>query len=75
MKTLGTLIAVVVVAFAGVFAFYWWDRGSLEEAGREMDEGLAQIDRTTEPLQESIEDVGDATVQSIERATDGDDRT
>lgn len=75
MKTLGTVIAVVAVAFAGVFAFYWWDRGSLEEAGREMDSGLAKIDRTTEPLQDTIGEVGDATVQSIERATDGDDAT
>ncbi len=75
MKTLGTIITVVVVAFVGVFAFFWWDRGSMEEAGREMDAGLSQIDRTTEPLQETMEDVGDATVQSIERATDGDDRT
>lgn len=75
MKALGTLVAVIFVAFAGVFAFYWWDRGSLEEAGAEMDKGLAEIDRTTKPLQESVEDVGEATVQSINRATDGDDRT
>lgn len=75
MKALGTLVAVIFVAFAGVFAFYWWDRGSLEEAGAEMDKGLAEIDRTTKPLQESVEDVGHATVQSINRATDGDDRT
>lgn len=75
MKTLGTIVTVIVVAFVGVFAFLWWDHGSLEAAGRDMDEGLAQIDRTTEPLQQSMEEVGDATVQSIERATDGDDRT
>lgn len=75
MKALGTLIAVIVVAFAGVFAFYWWDRGSLQEAGAEMDEGLAEIDRTTEPLQRSMEELGDATVESINRATDRDDDT
>lgn len=75
MKTLGTMFTVLVVAFVGVFAFLWWDHGSLEGAGRDMDAGLSQIDRTTEPLQESMGDVGEATVQSIERATDGDDRT
>lgn len=75
MKALGTLIAVIVVAFAGVFAFYWWDRGSLQAAGAEMDEGLAEIDRTTEPLQKSMEELGDATVESINRATDRDDDT
>lgn len=75
MKTLGTIATVLVVAFVGVFAFLWWDHGSMEEAGRDMDEGLAQIDRTTAPLQETMEDVGEATVQSFERATDGDDRT
>ena len=75
MRTLGTIVAVFVIAFAGVFAFYWMDRGSMEEAGREMDAGLSQIDRTTEPLQQSMEEMGEATVQSLERATDGDDRT
>lgn len=75
MKTLGTILAVFVVAFAGVFAFYYMERGSMAGAGAEMDEGLARIDRSTEPLQESMEEMGDATVQTIERATDGDDRT
>ena len=70
MKALGTVIAVVVLAFVGIFAFYWWDRGSMQEAGAEMDEGLAEIDRTTEPLQRSMGELGEATVESINRATE-----
>jgi hypothetical protein len=40
-----------------------------------MDEGLAKIDRTTEPLQDSLGKVGDGVKDTVDNATDGDDRT
>jgi hypothetical protein len=75
MRPLVAIVMIIVVAFVGVLGFYWLRDGSLESAGREMDEKLGAIDRTTEPLQETIGDVGEATGETIERATDGDDDT
>jgi hypothetical protein len=40
-----------------------------------MDKNLAGIDRTTEPLQESLGQVGDGVKETVDNATDGDDRT
>ena len=48
---------------------------SLESAGREMDSNLSKIDSTTEPLQDSVKGVGDGVKETIENATDGDDKT
>ena len=70
----GLLVAIAVV-FIGVLAFYWMRDGSLESAGREMDEKLEGIDRTTQPLQDSIGEVGDGVKETIDNATDGDDKT
>jgi hypothetical protein len=75
MRILGGLLLVLVVGFVGVLGFYWMRDGSLESAGREMDENLAGIDRTTEPLQDSIGEVGDGIKATVDNATDGDDRT
>jgi hypothetical protein len=75
MRVLGAILLVLVVGFVGVLGFYWMRDGSLEEAGREMDENLAGIDRSTEPLQESVGEVGDGIKKSVDNATDGDDRT
>ena len=40
-----------------------------------MDSNLSKIDSTTEPLQDSVKGVGDGVKETIENATDGDDRT
>lgn len=75
MRVIGGLILVVAVAFFGVLGFYWMRDGSLESAGREMDTNLQKIDKTTEPLQESVKGVGDGVKETIENATDGNDHT
>lgn len=75
MRLLGSIVLILAVLFLGVMGFYWLRDGSLQSAGREMDENLAGIDRTTQPLQDAVGDVGDATKETVDRATDGDDRT
>jgi hypothetical protein len=75
MRIIGALLLVLVVGFIGVLGFYWMRDGSLEEAGREMDENLAGIDRTTQPLQDSVGEVGDGIKKTVDNATDGDDGT
>ena len=75
MRFLGTIVIVLAVVFLGVMGFYWMRDGSLQSAGREMDKDLAGIDRTTEPLQDAVGNVGEATKETVGRATDGDDRT
>lgn len=75
MRVLVTIFAVLGVAFIGVMGFYWMRDGSLQSAGAEMDKNLAGIDRTTQPLQESIGQVGDGVKETVDNATDGDDRT
>ncbi len=75
MRLLATIILVLAVGFLGVMGYYWIREGSLEEAGRELDEDLAGVDRATEPLQDSLGDLGDASQETVDRATDGDDRT
>lgn len=75
MRFLGTLVVVVAVGFLVVMAFFWWRDGSLQSAGAEVDEGLAKVDTTTQPLQDKLGEVGDAAKETVDRATDGDDRT
>jgi hypothetical protein len=75
MRFIGSIIIVLAVLFIGVLGFYWMRDGSLQSAGREMDEDLAGIDRTTQPLQDSLGQVGQGAKESVDRATDGDDRT
>ena len=75
MRFLGTVTMVVAVGFLVVMAFFWWRDGSLQAAGANVDEGLAKVDRTTQPLQDKLGEVGEAAKESIDRATDGDDRT
>ncbi len=75
MRVIVGLLIVLVIGFVGVLGFYWMRDGSLESAGREMDSNLSKIDSTTEPLQDSVKGVGDGVKETIENATDGDDRT
>lgn len=75
MRLLATIVIVLAVGFLGVMGYYWMRDGSLQSAGREMDENLAGIDRTTQPLQDSLGEVGDGVKETVDNATDGDDRT
>lgn len=75
MRLIAGIIVAIAVVFIGVMGFYWVRDGSLESAGREMDEKLQGIDRTTEPLQESLGQVGEGVKETIDNATDGDDHT
>lgn len=75
MRVLGALVLVIAVGFIAFMGFYWIRDGSLESAGRQMDENLEGIDRTTQPLQESLGEVGDGIKETVDNATDGDDRT
>jgi phage-related minor tail protein len=75
MRTLAMILVVIAVVFLGAMGYFWMRDGSLESAGREMDQQLDKVDRTTQPLQDSLGEVGDATKETVGRATDGDDRT
>ncbi len=75
MRLLATLLVVLAVGFLGVMGYYWVRDGSLQSAGREMDQNLAKVDRTSEPLQDSLARVGEGVRDTLDNATDGDDRT
>jgi hypothetical protein len=75
MRLLGTIVAVIAVLFLGAMGYYWLRDGSLESAGRELDKDLSNIDQTTQPLQNSLKELGDGAKETVDRATDGDDRT
>jgi len=75
MRVLVTIVVVLAVGFLGALGYYWMRDGSLQSAGAEMDKNLAGIDRTTEPLQDSLGKVGDGVKDTVDNATDGDDRT
>lgn len=75
MRVLATIVIVLAIGFLGVMGYYWMRDGSLQSAGAEMDKNLAGIDRTTQPLQDSLGEVGDGVKETVDNATDGDDRT
>ena len=75
MRTIGIVIAVFAIGFLGVMGYYYSRDGSFAEAGAEKDKNFKAVDRTTEPLQKELGDIGDATKNTVDRATDGDDRT
>lgn len=75
MRLLTVIVVVLAVVFLGAMGYYWMRDGSLQSAGAEMDKKLESIDRTTEPLQKELGDIGDAAKETVDRATDGDDRT
>lgn len=75
MRFFGTLVIVLAIGFVAVMGYFWWRDGSLQAAGANVDEGLESVDRTTQPLQDKLGEVGEAAKESVERATDGDDAT
>ena len=75
MRLLGTIILVLAVGFMGLMGYYWLRDGSLESAGREMDQDLAEIGETTAPIKDSLGEVDGAAKDAVNDATDGDDRT
>lgn len=75
MRVFGAIVVVLAVGFLAVMAFFYFRDGSLQSAGAKVDEGLSKIDKTTEPLQKSLGDVGAGVGKTIENATDGDDDT
>ncbi len=75
MRLFGTIVIVLAVLFLGAMGYYWLREGSLESAGRELDEDLSNIDETTAPLQNSLGELGEGVKETVDRATDGDDRT
>jgi hypothetical protein len=75
MRLLATLVVVLAVGFLGIMGFYYFRDGSLQQAGANVDEGLAKLDKTTQPLQESLGKVGEGVKDTVDNATDGDDRT
>ncbi len=75
MRGIGAIAGMVLVCFLVVLGFLWMREGSLEGAGADIDKGIAKIDKSTKPLQNEVKDLGQATKESVDRATDGDDRT
>ena len=75
MRVLGSLVVLVAVGFIAVMGYFWLRDGSLQAAGANMDEGLAKVDQATEPLQDSIGELGEGVKKSVDNATDGDDGT
>jgi hypothetical protein len=75
MRVLGGIVVAIAVGFIVVMGYFWWRDGSLQAAGAKMDEGLSKIDKTTQPLQDSIGEIGDDVKKTINNASDGDDRT
>jgi hypothetical protein len=75
MRVLGGIVVAIAVGFIMVMGYFWWRDGSLQAAGAKMDEGLSRIDKTTQPLQDSVGKVGEGVKESIDNASDGDDRT
>lgn len=70
MRLLAAIAMVVVLGFAGVMAVMWMREGSLEEAGAQMDEGLSDLAQQAEPVGEELKDLGEATVQTVDRAAE-----
>lgn len=71
-KMIWSVLVFTVFAFATAIIFFWIRDGSLREAGASMDNLLSdagsEISQTTGELV-------DNTGNTLERATDGDDRT
>ncbi len=75
MRVLTTIFVVLCVGFVAAMGFFYLRDGSLESAGASMDEGLGKIDKTTQPLQDGLGELGDGVKKTVDNATDGDDGT
>ena len=75
MRTLAMIIVVLAVGFLGVMGYYYMRDGSLQSAGAEVDQKLSAADQTTKPLQESLGKVGDGIKETVDNATDGNEKT
>lgn len=70
--TLWSVLVFTVFAFATAIVFFWIRDGSLREAGASMDNMLS--DAGSE-ISQTTGEIVDNTGNTIERATDGDERT
>lgn len=75
MRVLTTILVVLCLGFLGVMGFYYFRDGSMEAAGANIDEGLQKLDRTTQPLQDGVGELGEGVKKTVDNATDGDDGT
>jgi hypothetical protein len=69
MRIIGAIAGVVLVGFLAVLGFFWLRDGSLERAGHDMDKSIESVDQSTKPLQHEMKNVGEATKESVQRAT------
>lgn len=70
--TIWSVLVFLVFAFATAIVFFWIRDGSLREAGSSMDNLLSNAGSE---ISETTGEIVDNTGNSIQRATDGDDRT
>jgi hypothetical protein len=75
MRVRGGIVVAIAVGFIMVMGNLWWRDGSLQAAGAKMDQGLSRLDQTTQPLQGSVGKVGEGVKETIDNASDGEDRT
>lgn len=70
--TIWSIMVFAVFAFATAIVFFWVREGSLREAGASMDNLLTNAGSE---ISETTGEIVSNTGATIERATDGDDRT
>jgi hypothetical protein len=70
--TIWSVLVFTVFAFATAIVFFWIRDGSLREAGASMDNLLGEAGSE---ISETTGEIVNNTGATIERATDGDDRT
>ncbi len=75
MRLLATILVILSVGFLGVMGYFYFRDGSMEQAGASVDEGLQKVDKTTQPLQDGLGELGEGVAKTVDNATDGDDGT
>lgn len=70
--TIWSVLVFTVFAFAAAIVFLWIRGGLLREAGASMDNLLSNAGRE---ISETTSEIVDNTGTTLQRATDGDDRT
>jgi hypothetical protein len=71
-SVLWSTLVFIVFAFATLMIFFWVRSGSLEGAGRSMDNTLS---KAGSEISGAANSVVQSTNTAIDKATDGDDRT